>query len=34
MMPSQGEMKRKAICNNMQVMPKRFMWKERCGFYV
>ncbi len=32
MMPSQGEMRRKAICSNMQVMPKRFMWKERHGF--
>ena len=32
MMPSQGEMKRKAIHNNMWVMPKRFTWKERRGF--
>jgi hypothetical protein len=32
MMPSQGEMGRKAICSNMHVKPKRFMWKERCGF--
>lgn len=32
MMPSQGEMRRKAICSNMQVMPKRFTWKERRGF--
>ncbi|KAH8932840.1 hypothetical protein BDL97_18G000100, partial [Sphagnum fallax] len=32
MMPSQGEMRRKAICSNMQVMPKRFTWKEKRGF--
>jgi RNA-directed DNA polymerase len=32
MMPSQGEMRRRAIHNNMWVMPKRFTWKERRGF--
>jgi hypothetical protein len=32
MMPSQGEMRHKVICSNMQVMPKRFTWKERRGF--
>jgi len=33
MMPSQGEMRHKVICSNMQVMPKHFTWKERRGFY-
>ncbi len=32
MMPSQGKMRHKAICSNMQVMPKLFTWKEGCGF--
>jgi RNA-directed DNA polymerase len=32
MMLSQGEMKRKAIHNNMWVMLKRLTWKERRGF--
>jgi hypothetical protein len=32
MMPSHGEMGRKAICSIMHVKPKHFTWKERCGF--
>lgn len=32
MMPSRGEMRRKAIRSNVWVMPKRFTWKERRGF--
>ena len=32
MMLSQGEMKRKAIHNNMWIMLKRLTWKERRGF--
>jgi RNA-directed DNA polymerase len=32
MMLSQGEMRRKAIHNNMWVMLKRLTWKERRGF--
>ena len=32
MMPSRGEMRHRAIHNNMWVMLKLFMWKERRGF--